>query len=57
MGIPGVAAVAARQRRAGEQLGDALVKHRAIIAAGLHAQRTGKPALTPLGRLGQVAVA
>ena len=39
----GIAPVAARQREIGEQLGDALVEHRAVVAAGLLAESTGKP--------------
>src|SRR5947209_15733147 len=39
----GIAAVAARQREIGEQLGDALVEHRAVVATGLVAESAGKP--------------
>ena len=49
----GIAAVAARQREIGEQLRDALIEHRAIVAAGLVAEGTGKPALADAGRPAQ----
>ena len=38
----GMTAIAARQRQAREQLGHALVKHRAVITAGLVAQRVDR---------------
>ena len=38
-----MAAVAAGQREIGEQLGDALVEHRAVVAAGLVAEGAGQP--------------
>src|SRR6476660_2181304 len=37
----GMAAVAAGQREIGEQLGDALIEDRTVIAAGLMAESTG----------------
>ena len=43
-------AIAARQRQAREQFGHALVKHRAIVTAGLVAQRAGEPAFTDTRR-------
>ena len=49
----GMAAVAAGQREIGEQLGDALVKDRAVVAAGLVAESTGKPTFADAGRAAQ----
>ena len=49
----GVAPVAARQREIGEQLGDALIQNRAVVAAGLVAERTGKPAFADARRPAQ----
>src|SRR3954447_2974088 len=46
----GIAAVAAGQRESGEQLGDALVEHRAVVAARLVAESAGQPTLTDTGR-------
>src|SRR5271169_1947771 len=40
---PGIAPVAASEREIGEQLGDALIEDRAVVAAGLVAEGTGKP--------------
>src|SRR6266567_6316043 len=45
----GVAPVAARQGEIGEQLGDALIKDRAVVAAGLLAEGTGKPTFADAG--------
>ena len=45
-----MAAVAAGQREIGEQLGDALIKDRAVVAARLVAERAGQPAFTDPGR-------
>ena len=36
-------AIAASQGEIGEELGDALIEHRAIVAAGLVTESTGKP--------------
>ena len=47
---PGIAAVAAGEREIGEQLGDALVEDRAVVAAGLVAERAGEPTLADAGR-------
>jgi hypothetical protein len=47
---PGIAAVAAREREITEQLGDALVEDRAVIAAGLVAEGAGQPTLADAGR-------
>src|SRR6187551_3602165 len=47
---PGIAAVAAGQREIGEQLGDALIKYRAVIAARLVAEGAGEPTLADAGR-------
>ena len=49
----GVPSVAARQREIGEQLGDALVEHRAVVTAGLVAEGTGKPTFADAGRPAQ----
>ena len=49
----GIAAITARQREIGEQLGDALVEHRAVVAAGFVAESTGKPAFANAGRAAQ----
>ena len=46
----GIAAVAARQREIGEQLGDALIKDRLVVAAGLVTEGTGKPTFADAGR-------
>ena len=48
-----MAAVAAGQREIGEQLGDALIEHRAVVAAGLVAEGTGKPTFADAGRAAQ----
>ena len=45
----GVAPVAAGQREFGEELGDALIEHRAVVAAGLVAEGTGKPTFADAG--------
>jgi hypothetical protein len=45
-----MAPVAAGEREFGEELGDALIKNRAIVAAGLVAEGTGKPTLSDAGR-------
>ncbi|MGY2812020.1 hypothetical protein ACVIHF_008750 [Bradyrhizobium sp. USDA 4506] len=45
-----VAAIAAGERPLVEQTRDALVKDRAIVAAGLVAERRGNPALADAGR-------
>ena len=49
----GMAAVAAGQRKIGEQLGDALIKNRAVVAARLMAEGTGQPAFADAGRPAQ----
>ena len=49
----GIAAVAAGQREIGEQLGDALIENRAVVAAGLVAEGTGKPTFADAGRPAQ----
>ena len=46
----GIAAVAAGEREIAEQLGDALVEHRAIIPAGLVAEGAGQPTLADASR-------
>ena len=46
----GMAAVTAGQREIGEQLGDALVKDRAVVAAGLVPESTSKPTFADAGR-------
>jgi hypothetical protein len=46
----GIAAVAVGQREIGEQLGDALIENRAVVATGLVAEGTGKPTLADAGR-------
>lgn len=47
---PGMAPIAASQGEIGEELGDALIKDRAVVAAGLVAESTGKPTLSDAGR-------
>src|SRR4051812_48653735 len=49
----GGAPVAAGQGEIGEQLGDALVEHRAVVAAYLVAESTGKPTFADAGRPAQ----
>ena len=49
----GIAAVAARQGEIGEQLGDALIEHGAVVAAGLVAEGAGKPTFADAGRPAQ----
>ncbi len=46
----GIAAVAAGEREFGEQLGDALIEDRAVVAAGLVAERASKPTFADAGR-------
>src|SRR3954451_6144253 len=46
----GMAAVAAGQREISEQLWDALIEHRAVVAAGLMAESTGQPTFADAGR-------
>src|SRR5689334_18618097 len=46
---PGMAAVAAGQCEVGEQLGDALIEYRAVVAARLVAEGTGKPTFAGAG--------
>src|SRR5271156_1739870 len=48
-----VAAVAAREREVGKELGDALIEDRAVVAAGLVSKGTGKPTLSDAGRPAQ----
>src|SRR5215208_7382127 len=45
----GMAAIAAGQREIGEQLRDALVQDRAVVAAGLMTESTGQPTFTDAG--------
>ena len=47
---PGIATVPASQRQIGEQLGDPLIEHRAVVAARPVAERTGQPTLADAGR-------
>jgi hypothetical protein len=47
---PGVAAIATGQSQIAEQPRDALIKHGAIVAAGLVAERRGEPALADAGQ-------
>ena len=49
----GIAAVAAGEREIGEQLGNALVEDGAVVAAGLVAERAGKPTFADAGRAAQ----
>jgi len=49
----GIATVAAGERKVGEELGNALVEHRTIVAAGFVAERRGEPALADAGRSAQ----
>jgi hypothetical protein len=46
----GIAPVAARQGEIGEELGDALIEDRAVVAAGLVAESTGKPTFADASR-------
>src|SRR5215472_3591989 len=46
---PGVAAVAARQHEIAEHARDALIEHRAIVAAGLVAEGASQPAFADTG--------
>src|SRR4051795_848159 len=46
---PGIAAVATGQCEIGEQLGDALIKYRAVVAARLMAESAGEPTLADTG--------
>ena len=48
-----VAPVAASQGEIGEQLGDSLIEHRTVVAAGLVAEGTGKPTFADAGRPAQ----
>jgi hypothetical protein len=48
-----VAAVAVGQREIGEELGNALIEHRAVVAAGHVAEGTGKPTFADAGRPAQ----
>jgi len=45
----GIAAVAVGQREIGEELGHALIEDRAVVAAGLVAEGTGKPTFADAG--------
>lgn len=45
----GITTVAAGEGEIGEQLGDALVEHRAVIAAGLVAESASKPTFADAG--------
>ena len=45
----GVAAVAVGQREIGEELGNALIEDRTVVAAGLVAEGTGKPTFADAG--------
>ena len=47
---PGVAAIAACEGERIEQARDAMIEHRAIVATGLVAERTGDPAFAEAGR-------
>ena len=49
----GIAAIAAGKGEVGEQLGNALVEHRAIVATCSVAERRGEPALADAGRPAQ----
>src|SRR5215831_851244 len=44
-----IAAIAAGERELGEELGDALIKDRAVVTASLVTERTGKPTLADPG--------
>ncbi len=45
----GITSVATRQGEIGEELGDTLIEHRAVVAAGLVAEGTGKPTFADAG--------
>jgi hypothetical protein len=49
----GITPVAMRQREIGEEFGDGVIEHRAVVAAGLVAEGTGKPTLADSGRPAQ----
>ena len=49
----GIATVAAGEREIGEQLGNALVEHGAIVATCFVAERGGEPAFADAGRAAQ----
>ena len=44
-----MAPVTAGEREFGEELGDPLIEHRAVVAAGFVAEGTGKPTLSDAG--------
>jgi hypothetical protein len=48
-----IAAVTAGERELGEELGDSLIKNRAVVAAGLVTQGTSKPRFAHAGRPAQ----
>jgi hypothetical protein len=49
-----IAAVAAGEREVGEELGNALIEHRSILAAGLMADRAREPTLADAGRASDI---
>src|SRR5260370_39934101 len=49
----GIAAVAAGEREFGEELGNPLIKNRAVVAASLVTEGTGKPTFADPGRPAQ----
>src|SRR5207302_10292878 len=49
----GIAAVTAGEREFGEELGNPLIKNRAVVAASLVAEGTGKPTFADPGRPAQ----
>jgi hypothetical protein len=51
---PSIASVAACQGEVGEQLGDTLIEHRAIVAAGLVTESAGQPTLADAGRAREI---
>jgi hypothetical protein len=53
----GIAAVAAGQREVGEELGDALIKDRTVVAASLVAERCRQSGLADAGRAAQDQIA
>ena len=50
----GVTAVAAGEREIAKHPGDALVKHRAVVAAGFLAESTSKPTFADPGRASEI---
>ena len=50
----GITSVAARQGEIGEELGNTLIERRAVVAASLVAEGTGKPTFADAGRAREI---